>query len=411
MTRPSHLPTALLPSLALGALLALGAAPACGSDAPTDTPDGGELAGEEARRAVLASLSDGVILPMLRDAADAAEALRVAAAAHAATPEDAAALIVARAAWHDAADAWQAVELLQLGPAGAMGAVAGGQDLRDAIYSWPVTNPCRVDQETERASYTDPTELAGAPVNTVGLDALEYLLFREDAGNACSTASSLNASGAWAALGDAEVRARRAAYAEAVAGLVATRTAALRDAWEPTGGDFRGELAGAGLTATYPTAQAALNALSDAMFYVEKETKDMKLAVPMGFKDCPDVCPDRAEAPWSKASARHVRTNLLAFRRLFVGESADGASEALGFEALVRGVGADAVADELLTLLDAAVAAVDAIPGSLEEALTTDLAAVEAAYDATQEFTTLVKTQFLSVLDLELPKRAEGDND
>ena len=36
---------------------------------------------------------------------------------------------------------------------------------------------------------------------------------------------------------------------------------------------------------------------------------------------------------------------------------------------------------------------------------------VEAAHAALADLTRLLKTQLLSVLDLELPERAEGDND
>ena len=40
-----------------------------------------------------------------------------------------------------------------------------------------------------------------------------------------------------------------------------------------------------------------------------------------------------------------------------------------------------------------------------------DPAGVKALYDSLRVIVVLLKTEFISVLDLELPKRVEGDND
>ena len=81
---------------------------------------------------------------------------------------------------------WQQLELLQVGPAGLMGTVAGGDSLRDAIYSWPTVNTCRVDQESARRGFLN---LGAALVNVRGLDALEHLLFTTSADHTCSAGS------------------------------------------------------------------------------------------------------------------------------------------------------------------------------------------------------------------------------
>ena len=72
--------------------------------------------------------------------------------------------------------------------------------------------------------------------------------------------------------------------AAALATLVERRVGDLVEAWSPTGGNFIEELTNPGRSgAVYGSAQEGLNAVSDAMFYLEKETKDMKLAKPLGI--------------------------------------------------------------------------------------------------------------------------------
>ncbi len=90
-----------------------------------------------------------------------------------------------RSAFVSAMDTWQRAEVMNVGPAGMAGRVAGGEDLRDQIYSWPLSNACAVDQELVAMSYESAETLRDQPVNRRGLDALEYLLFVEGFDNAC----------------------------------------------------------------------------------------------------------------------------------------------------------------------------------------------------------------------------------
>ena len=48
---------------------------------------------------------------------------------------------------------------------------------------------------------------------------------------------------------------------------------------------------------------------------------------------------------------------------------------------------------------------------SLEQALATDPAKVMTVYTAFKGLTDLLKTEFVTVLNLELPKTTQGDND
>lgn len=403
-------PTILV--LLVGLLLAAGFTAACSdSNNATNNVAGEDTEAAQARRAVLANLGENVILATYVDFEARAEALETAASTHADTQDDANRQAV-QDAWDEAMQVWQRAEMFQLGPAGAMGAVVGGEDLRDQIYSWPITNACRVDQELVEQNYQDPDAFASEPVNVRGLDALEYLLFYDGTDNACAPNSSINTDGSWSALDAAELETRRAEYAHTLAVDLSRRATTLREAWDPQGGNFLAELSNAGDgSQTYATSQEALNAVSDAMFYLDKEVKDMKLAHPAGLVDCvEDVCPKDRESLWANRSLDNVRQNLIGFQQLYLGGAADD-DDALGFDDLLRGMGANQLADDMDARISDALASVDAVEGTMVDALASNPQSIIDVYDATKAITDLFKSQFFDVLDLEVPQRGEGDND
>lgn len=321
------------------------------------------------------------------------------------TAEDRAA---AQDAWSSAMGTWQRLELIQVGPAGAMGVAVGGEDLRDEIYSWPLVNPCRVDQEIVEQAYTDAAAFAAEPVNVRGLDALEYLLFVDGTDNACAPNSGINTSGDWAAIDADALNSRRAAYAATLAELLTATATDLRGRWSDAA--FGGELTLA-VADTFRTRQDALNALSDAMFYLDKEVKDMKLAVPTGLTDCAEAtCPDAVESPWSGRSLDNVRDNIAGFAMLYHGGAADDPN-AVGFHDLLEAVGAADLAEGMDVSIGDIVMWTDDLDGTMVELIATDNASVIEVHDRIKTLTDLLKTQFVGVLDLELPDRAAGDND
>lgn len=386
------------------ALLALGLL-SCGDDNPESRTE------DAPERAVWATaIAEQVVVPIYLQFADDAATLASAVDRWAASG-DAADLDAARQAWIAAMETWQLAELTQFGPAGAMSNTAGGEDLRDLIYSWPVVNACRVDQELARESYAEAGAIAEFPLNARGLDALEYLLFVPTTDNACLAGSGVNRDGSWDALGDATILSRRAAYAVAVSNQVADDAQSLVTWWSTDGQDFLSELrtAGAG-SSTYRSASEALNAVTDAFFYIEKETKDMKLAIPAGIIACDtDACPEAVESPWAGRSLDHIRANTVAMQRLFHG--GDPAGTDPGFDDWLTELGADALADRMAADFTDVLEALDAIDLPLEQAVVEQPERVDAAHTALRTLVTDLKTQFITTLDLELPARAEGDND
>lgn len=367
------------------------------------------------RQALLRSYTTQVVMPALRGfetgaAVLASDTAALAAAVGAGSADDAD-WTAARDAWREAIAAWQIVEVLQVGPAGSPSMRIGGRGLRDEIYSWPMVNPCRIDQETASGNFATEDFFARAQVNTRGLDAIEYLLFDPDTNNACAAAVDINATGTWAALmTNDEVPVRRARYAALAAAEVHLRAVELLAAWDEPGEDFASQVINAGAaTSMYQSAAVAIDEVFRALFYLELQVKDRKLAPPAGLHpDClATACPALQESRWADASKEHILANLLAAQQVFLG----GTSAGVGFDDFLHAVGASDLAVEMTAALEDAIAAVEAIPGTFGSALITDPGSVRAAHAAVKTFTDELKSRFVTVLSLRVGQEGAGDND
>ena len=331
-------------------------------------------------------------------------------------------LEVARAQWISTMIAWQAAEVLQLGPAAPVGALepaVGAMGLRDEIYSWPTVNQCRVDQELVEAKFTDLGFFDQELNNVYGLDASEYLLFASGTDNACPPQASINAEGGWAALSAAELAQSRIAYALALAENVLTRADELHAAWALDEGNFVSDFANAGLEGSvYASAQEALNDLSDALFYIERVVKDYKIARPIGVLGCSQTtCPDNVESRFSKMSKEAIIANLQAAHQIFTG--AQGEVTRLGLEDYLNSIeGGETIVLPMVESLGQTVQALEGLDTSIYDAVATEGECVEgstesvcAIYFSLKGFTDRLKTNFLDVLKLDLPASAAGDAD
>lgn len=399
--------------LARVALVALLASTAACRDINTSSSSGSSDLFD--RQALLRSYTLQVVQPALREfethagtLAGATAALADATAAGSAQEVD---WEAARTAWRDAMHTWQRLEVLQVGPAGSAALRVGGRGIRDEIYSWPVVNACRVDQETATEDYASADFFTREQLSTRGLDAIEYLLFDADTTNACAAAVDINANGTWAALvAEGAVPVRRARYAALAATEVHRRAGELVTAWDLSGEDFSGQLIGAGMPGSpFSSAAVALDEVFRALYYIELQVKDRKLAVPAGINtEClASTCPELQESRWADASKDHVVANLIAARQVFLGGTAAG----VGFDDFLHAVGASDLAVRMTTELDTAIAAVEAIPGTLTEALRTDPQVVRDAYMKVKAFTDDLKSDFVTVLALRVGQEGAGDND
>ncbi len=319
-----------------------------------------------------------------------------------------------RSAWAAAMERWQELEVFQFGPLASPANSPGGKDLRDKVYAWPLGGRCAVEQVLVRQRYKAADFVSAGVVTERGLGAIEYLLFHVGTDNGCTPSVSINADGSWAALAATpdELAKRKREYAAVLADDVALRARELVDAWDASKGNFRGELtrAGAG-SPLFASAQVALNALSHALFYMEKPVKDVKLGRPLGLEpECGQMaCPEQLESQFAHRSKSHLARNLAGFELLALGCPGTGN---VGFDDLLAAEGRSDMADKLRAAVAGVKPALDAISGDdLTPALMNDRARVEALYAAVRVLVTFLRTEFVSVLNLGLPASVAGDND
>ncbi len=258
---------------------------------------------------------------------------------------------------------------------------------RDDIYSWPLTSRCRIDQELVKKTYENTQDLQTLLVNATGLDAVEYLLWHSDE-NECPPQAMVNADGSWREISD--LNERRAKYLLASVKLVKSNTDTLKKS---------SLMLGESLKKTN-TAEA-LNVLSNSLYYLDTNVKDLKIAQPLGEQECAeDTCFEKMELQFSGLSLLSIHRNLSAFEQTFFADP--------GFDDLLKASDAADIADDIRAALDEALL-ISTQNVTLRELHDTGdglrlLALIKSITDR-------LKTDFIGVLDLELPQRAEGDND
>jgi predicted lipoprotein len=340
-----------------------------------------------------------------------AAALAEAAVSHEQAPS-AETLLSVQQHWLSAMLLWQRAELFRFGPAAAPGE-PGGRGLRDHIYAWnrnpPGNNRCRIEATLAERGYRGPEFETGLIVVRT-LSALEFLAFHFAADTACTAFDDIVANGTWAALDEADLAQRRAEYVGVVAADVAARADALYRAWSPAGDDFLGTFTSPG-NETFPTEQSVLDAVGAAFFYLDQDVKDYKLGMPLALvPECPKAaCPEAFESQYARVSTLLLYENLNGFEELFAGCGPD--PSALGFDDWLVAVGAEDLAGRMQEALDHAQEVVATLDPPLEDALLVDAAKVSAVHQAIKAVTDLLKTEFVTLLDLELPSAVATDND
>ncbi|WP_082849961.1 imelysin family protein [Halioglobus sp. HI00S01] len=370
---------------------------------------------------VFVNLVDGYILPNYNSLADSSAELASASGRlqnycdAIGSADESGARDDARQSWRQAMDDFQRTELHQIGPATFD---AGALRLRLTTASDTNFSTCGVDQSVVLGQSAD-FDLTTRLNNQKGLVAVEYLLFNEDLRHTCPTQIPETAD--WDQR-DADQRKQwRCEHAIRLATDIADASAELAAAWQIEGGNYRAEFA-------HPdNDEEVLGQLSDALFYIEADVKDRKLGPTLGLhSSCSQpACPNFAESPYSQTSLENIEQNLVSFRELFSG------GEGLSFDDIIASEGFPEIAERMLSEVDDALNLLDTIDSSLLEQAETLVATDNAAGcansaanpDADQSqsacalhgylkrVTDSLRTDFVTIVNLDLPDRVQSDND
>jgi len=312
--------------------------------------------------------------------------------------QDVGSLSTAQAQWATTMEAVQQMEVMQFD------AIATE---RNQFYNWPSNDNCKVDFQIA----TDPTEdITGVATGRRGLNAVEYILFEEDTLASCSSFSAVEE---WVAETSPATRKQaRCDYAKVVTADLVNRASALET-----------ELSTLDLTTKLNSLQAAANSISDALFYVDKQTKDAKLKAALPQASDGEFTETSLESQFAHISKEHLKNNLLGAKAIFTG------NDQTGFEDYLIAAGQESIATDMLAALDAALANLESIEGDLFTAVSNaesvstcinatdyvagddDIVKICALQLSVKAFTDLLKEDFVMVLKFTKPAAADGDND
>lgn len=315
------------------------------------------------KQAMVQDMAEGVYLPTSVAVGERGAALSSALTALCEAP-DAARLTAAQEAWRSAQGPLKQAQLTSFGPAEELRTFA-------TLDFWPI-RPDSID-----ALLASDTELTGASLaaqgaTVRGYPVVEYLIFDVGGGGDAATLAALTDTTTTPTSG-----ARRCQYLVALGEDIAAVSAAYQQAWSPDGGGYVTELATAGAgSAAWPTTQSAISALINLQLSEIEATKGSRIGAPMGTRNGGVPQPDAVEAPYSDASLANIAAVLDGVEAAYL-----GASDRQGMTDFMQVQRPD-TDTTVRAQLDAAEAAVAAIPPPLQSAVEADLPSVTAAYDA-----------------------------
>jgi predicted lipoprotein len=321
MLRKSH--TLLLTAALLaGCAAPQPAAPTVPAPAPSAAPTQAALLGDLARN---------IILPTYQALDTQAATLEQAVAALVQAPTEAN-LAAARAAWQGARLPWELSESHLLGP-------VKDQDLDPALDSWPV-DATELDKVLASDATFDQAFIAAQQPTLKGFHVIEYVLFGNEAGG---------------------LSARKLTYLSALTADFKATTATLRQAWDPTSGNFLAQYAQPTAGGAFGTTEVAFAETLQAMAEICEEVANGKIEVPLAANDG-----SLEESHFSGNSLADFQANMTGVQNVYLGTYGERAG--LGLTHLIAAKD-PALDGKLRGLISQAIADLRAVPGTFGTAI------------------------------------------
>ncbi len=339
--------------------------------------------GDGTRRIVAGELAAEIIVPTYDEVVDASALLADAADAFAASP-DADTLAALQDAWRAARVPWKQTDAFRFGPFEM-------QSLATAIDQIPV-DVAKIETELAGTATLDAAYVANLGANKKGFHTIEYFVFGPD------PAAVL------ASLTTDPLAQRRRDYLVACADDLAATAVRLRDAWV----DQAARLADPGAdNMDYPTIKASIDALVNESVFQAEVVADARIGKPMGTTTGGAPQPDLQESARSETSIEDMTETLTGIRNIYFGTRTGEPGKGIGSLVVAASPSTDR---DVREALEAAFAAVAAIPRPYTEALLDQRPEVMAAYTAVQELQRVLATEVIATLGATL-KFNDNDGD
>ncbi len=268
-------------------------------------------------------------------------------------------------AWRDARVPWEQSEAFLFGPVDT--------DEHDPFLdTWPLNV---TDLEAIIASNEDIATVDLAD-DVQGFHALEYLLFQDMNGNT-DPAAIVNA---------LHTDERRGAYARRVVEEFVSHTQALRDSWDPEGGNYVHELALAGQGSTdYTDQRSAMQTLVESMVGIAAELAGAKMGDLLAAGSN-----EEEESRYSNNSRIDFLNNVRSINNVYEGRFDQTDSTSMGVTDFVADQDSALDAEVRMAIRDA-MAAIIAIPEPFGQSITDHPDAVQKAVDAATHLETTLQ--------------------
>lgn len=383
---PKHIILAIKKSLlvCLFLLVSCSEAPIFPAPEPTTPPTPTIRSGFD-RRAMLASLVNEVILPAHNNFALVVADLEAATAAFVADPNEETLTAVQ--------EAWVATSLARM----TLFSFRLGVVDQSLLHNRLERRPARIkfiDEDVLAGEQEITNEyLASIGSSSVGLGAMEYLLFNAEGGNTAVLATFSDTTGP-----------RRLELVHRLSQNVHQRGRELAQLWATDGDDYATAFINADMDGG--DLQSSLNMFVNQIISDVEEIVITRLGKPAGQRANGGVRPDLAEAPYSQTSLQRIITTVEGQHLAFNGGDGLGIDDYLDFVAAQHNGQplSEAINDQFATTL----AALEAIEGPLETAVENDLPQVETAIDETLSLLVLLNVDVTANLGIIL---TFNDND
>ena len=322
-------------------------------------------------------------------------------------------LEAAESAWQSVMAPLQQLQVMKFGP---------NADLDNGLtsfYDWETANPYNIDISIAKSALF---EQIGLPIsdNEKDLVAIEYVLFAPGEIQTYEDPSKENSNvKEWREGSTAtKVQQDRCNYAQLITIDMVNRVATLKSSWQQFD-----------LGSVSSSKQVAANEVAQALFYIDKKTKDLKIKALLPQAGADSFNPNKVESEYAHISKEHIIENLKGLKAIFT------ANGNMGLDDYLIAAGQSSVANDMLATVNAAITNAEAIDGSIFDAVNVGsnqqsciTLAASGLYDADEtnssdidtlcalqytlkQFTDILKGDFILTTSFTVPASADGDND
>lgn len=330
--------------------------PACKKDKETEID----------KAAIISNIGNNVIIATYRDLNEKTILLARALDSLEANPTTAN-LTAARQAWVTARAPWEASEGFLFGPVDQEG-------IDPSLDSWPV-NEVDLDAVLSSSNAITENDMRTQEGTLRGFHTIEYLLW--------GTSGSK-------AIGD--FTAREFEYLGVCVNMMAEDTETLYNLWQPASGNYINQLLTAGQSGSiYTTQKSVLVEFINALTGIADEVANAKIKEPFDAQDL-----SLEESRFSTNSKADFVDNIKSLRNVYVGEYGTSGN-GMGLSDIIANKDA-ALDTRFIQEIDAAIAAINAIPNTFGDAVFNNRAAITDAQTKVQTIQNTLVNNILPII-------------